>query len=95
MGKKKTGLITDEVRELINEVARETASMAYIDGMGGEVNYFRAMESCFLIIKSWPRWWPIMKPIHMWSFKAEARVFQAIPLRAGTHTARRKIYLTK
>ena len=41
------------------------------------------------------RWWPIMKPIHMWSFKAEARVFQAIPLRAGTHTARRKIYLTK
>lgn len=35
----------DEVRELINEVARETASMAYIDGMGGEVNYFRAMES--------------------------------------------------
>ena len=25
MGKKKTGLITDEVRELINEVARETA----------------------------------------------------------------------
>lgn len=45
MGKKKTGLITDEVREPINEVARETASMAYIDGMGGEVNYFRAMES--------------------------------------------------
>lgn len=45
MGKKKTGLITDEVRELINEVARETASMAYIDGMGDEVNYFRAMES--------------------------------------------------
>lgn len=45
MGKKKTGLITDEARELINEVARETASMAYIDGMGGEVNYFRAMES--------------------------------------------------
>lgn len=33
------------MRELINEVARETASMAYIDGMGGEVNYFRAMES--------------------------------------------------
>ena len=30
MGKKTTGLITDEVRELINEVARETASMAYI-----------------------------------------------------------------
>ena len=45
MGKKKTGLITDEVRELINEVARATASMAYIDGMGGEVNYFRVMES--------------------------------------------------
>ena len=45
MGKKKTGLITDEVRELINEVARETASTAYIDGIGGEVNYFRAMES--------------------------------------------------
>ena len=34
MGKKKMGLITDEVRELINEAARETASMAYIDGMG-------------------------------------------------------------
>lgn len=45
MGKKKTGAITDDVRELINEVARATASMAYIDGMGGEVNYFRAMES--------------------------------------------------
>ena len=45
MAKKKTGMITDEVRELINEVARATASMAYIDGMGGEVNYFRAMES--------------------------------------------------
>ena len=74
MGKKKTGLITDEVRELINEVARKV---------------------CFLIIKSWPRWWLIMKHIHMWSFKAEAQVFQAIPLRAGTHTARRKIYLTK
>jgi len=42
---KRTGIITDEVRELINEVARATASMAYIDGMGGEVNYFRAMES--------------------------------------------------
>lgn len=45
MGKKKAGMITDEVRELINGVARATASMAYIDGMGGEVNYFRAMES--------------------------------------------------
>ena len=45
MAKKKTGIITDEVRELINEVARVTASYAYIDGMGGEVNYFRAMES--------------------------------------------------
>ena len=45
MGKKKTGLITDEVRELINEVARETASMAYIAAKRGEVNYFRAMES--------------------------------------------------
>jgi len=45
MGKKQAGLITDEVRELINEVARATASMAYIDGMGGRVNYFRAMES--------------------------------------------------
>lgn len=45
MAKKKTGMITDEVRELINEVGRATASMAYIDGMGGEVNYFRAMES--------------------------------------------------
>ena len=45
MAKKKTGMITDEVRELINEVAAATASMAYIDGMGGEVNYFRAMES--------------------------------------------------
>ena len=95
MGKKKTGLITDEVRELINEVARETASMAYIDGMGGEVIISAQWKVCFLIIKSWPRWWPIMKPIHMWSFKAEAQVFQAIPLRAGTHTARRKIYLTK
>lgn len=45
MGKKQAGIITDEVRELINEVARVTASMAYIDGMGGNVNYFRAMES--------------------------------------------------
>ena len=45
MGKKQAGIITDEVRELINEVARATASMAYIDGMGGNVNYFRAMES--------------------------------------------------
>lgn len=53
MGKKKTGLITDEVRELINEVARETASMAYIDGMGGEVNYFRAMESLLFNIKTY------------------------------------------
>lgn len=44
MSKGQTG-ITDEVRELINEVARATASMAYIDGIGGEVNYFRAMES--------------------------------------------------
>lgn len=45
MAKKKTGIITDEQRELINEVARVTASYAYIDGIGGEVNYFRAMES--------------------------------------------------
>ena len=45
MGRKQAGIITDEVRELINEVARATASMAYIDGMGGNVNYFRAMES--------------------------------------------------
>ena len=37
MAKKKTSMITDEVRELINEVARATASMAYIDGMGGEL----------------------------------------------------------
>lgn len=44
MAKGKTG-ITDEVRELISEVAKATASMAYIDGAGGEVNYFRAMES--------------------------------------------------
>lgn len=44
MAKTKT-VITDDMRELINEVARATASMAYIDGMGGEVNYFRAMES--------------------------------------------------
>lgn len=43
--KQETGIITDEVRELINEVARATASMAYIDGMAGNVNYFRAMES--------------------------------------------------
>ena len=41
----KTGIITDDVRELINEVARATASAAYIDNVGGEVNYFRAMES--------------------------------------------------
>lgn len=45
MAKKKTGIITDEQRELINEVARVTASYAYIDGINGEVNYFRAMES--------------------------------------------------
>ena len=45
MGKKQAGIITDEVRELINEVARATASMAYIDGMGGNVNYFRAKSA--------------------------------------------------
>lgn len=45
MAKKNTGVITEEVRELINEVARTTASMAYIDNASGEINYFRAMES--------------------------------------------------
>lgn len=45
MAKKKAGIITEEVKELINEVARATASMAYIDNVGGEINYFRAMES--------------------------------------------------
>ena len=44
MAKKKTGMITEEVRELINEVATVTASKC-IDTSGGEVNYFRAMES--------------------------------------------------
>ena len=44
MSKQQTG-ITEEVRELINEVARVTASWAYIDGVNGEINYFRAMES--------------------------------------------------
>lgn len=29
MGKKQAGIITDEVRELINEVARETALQEY------------------------------------------------------------------
>lgn len=38
-------IITEEVRELINEVARATASAAYIDNAGGNINYFRAMES--------------------------------------------------
>lgn len=45
MANKKAGIITEEVKELINEVARATASMAYIDNAGGEINYFRAMES--------------------------------------------------
>lgn len=44
MGKNKVA-ITEEVRELINEVARATASAAYIDNAGGNINYFRAMES--------------------------------------------------
>lgn len=45
MAKQKGGTITEEVRELISEVARATASMAYIDNAGGQINYFRAMES--------------------------------------------------
>lgn len=45
MANKKAGIITEEVREIINEVAKATASMAYIDNVGGEINYFRAMES--------------------------------------------------
>lgn len=42
---KKTGLITEEVRDLINEVARVTISEVCADNAGSEVNYFRAMES--------------------------------------------------
>lgn len=45
MAKHKTIIITSEVRELIDEVARETASQAYIDNVGGQVNYYKAMES--------------------------------------------------
>lgn len=44
MGKNKI-VISEEVREIINEVARATASAAYIDNAGGNTNYFRAMES--------------------------------------------------
>ena len=36
--------ISEDVRELINEVARATACAAY-ENMSGPVNYFRAMES--------------------------------------------------
>lgn len=42
---KKKDLITEETRKLINEVARATASMAYINNAGDQINYFRAMES--------------------------------------------------
>ena len=45
MASKKAMVIIDEVRELISEVARATASAAYIDNAGGGTNYFRAMES--------------------------------------------------
>lgn len=45
MAKQKNGMITEEVRELITEVAQATASAAYIDNAGGQINYFRAMES--------------------------------------------------
>ncbi len=37
-------VISEEVRELINEVARATATAAYMDHDGGTINYFRAME---------------------------------------------------
>ena len=42
---RKKEFITEEIKELINEVARATASMAYIENAGGQINYFRAMES--------------------------------------------------
>lgn len=45
MAKRKEIIISDEVRELIGEVARETASHAYIENVGGQVNYYKAMES--------------------------------------------------
>ena len=41
----KTQTISPETRELISEVAKVTASMAYIDNIGGEINYFRATET--------------------------------------------------
>jgi hypothetical protein len=41
----KTQTISPETMELIKEVASATASMAYIDNIGGDINYFRATES--------------------------------------------------
>lgn len=42
---KRTVVISEEVKAVIEEVARATASAAYIDNAGGNTNYFRAMES--------------------------------------------------
>lgn len=38
-------VITDEVREMINEVARATVAASYIDNASDNINYFKAMES--------------------------------------------------
>ena len=40
-----TNTIPEEMKELIKEIAQETASCAYQDNIGGTVNYFRVMES--------------------------------------------------
>lgn len=87
MGKKKTGLITDEVRELINEVARETASMAYIDGMGGEVNYFRAMESLLFNYKKLAALVADYEAYtHVELQGRSCKYFKLFPFELGTHT---------
>lgn len=44
MAKKKAGIIDEHTRELLNEIARLTASMV-VGYTTSEVNYFRAMES--------------------------------------------------
>ena len=38
-------MITDEVKELIREVAKETASAVCFETATGEVDYYKAMEA--------------------------------------------------